>query len=243
MSCLPVVVMPDHVRGAHREAWLLAQELRTRVPAGWTVVGGQMAQFHAWRTGVTPTRTTTDLDAAISARSHPDHFRLISATLQALGLTPSHHPSGLEHRWSRPTEDGGRLQVDLLLPSNLGEPGPRSANNRPGVQSRGAQWATDMSQDWLLTIGDRQAAVPVPSLMGALVAKASALRNSGDNDPGRHLDDLALLAAIATRDDLLEPVTARQATRVLDALDRLPVETVEVERLRMVMGWAAGLGP
>ena len=64
---LPLVVMPQVVPPAQREAWLLAGSLYERVPDGWTIVGGQMVQFHGWRTATIPTRTTTDLDAGIAA--------------------------------------------------------------------------------------------------------------------------------------------------------------------------------
>ena len=98
---LPIVVMPSSVQLAQREAWLLAGALYQRVPDGWTIVGGQMVQFHGWRTGTVPTRTTTDLDAGIAARANPSAFRILSAALQDLGLQPVLHPTGIEHRWYR----------------------------------------------------------------------------------------------------------------------------------------------
>lgn len=232
---LPIVVMPSSVQLAQREAWLLAGALYQRVPDGWTIVGGQMVQFHGWRTGTVPTRTTTDLDAGIAARANPSAFRILSAALQDLGLQPVLHPTGVEHRWYRLLEGGGQVQVDLLLPSGLGDRGRPSANGRPGVQSRGVQWATDLSRRWLLEVEGQQLVVPVPSLLGAVVAKASALLNVSDRDPDRHLSDIVFLAGVATRTDLSEPLTARQAKRVVEALDRIGRPGTEAVRLRMAM--------
>lgn len=232
---LPVVAMPDAVPPGQREAWLLAGRLYERVSRGWTVVGGQMVQFHGWRTGTVPTRATTDLDAGVAARANPSAFRVLSGTIQELGLRPVLHPSGVEHRWFRELDDGGRVQIDLLLPSGLGERGQPSMNGRPGVQSRGVQWATDMSRLWWLEVGDHRVIVPVPSLLGAVVAKSSALLNASDHDPGRHLSDIGFLARVATRTDLTESLTPRQASRVLDALSRIRRPGAEVLRLRMAM--------
>lgn len=235
MTTVVSVVMPRDVPSAQREAWLLAGRLYERVPDGWTIVGGQMVQFHAWRTGRVPIRATTDLDAAIAARTNPSAFRIMSAAIQELGLEPVLHPSGIEHRRQRRLDDGGLVQVDLLLPAGIGDRGQPSVNGRPGVQSHGVQWATDMSQLWRLDFENEKMLVPVPSLLGAVVTKASALLNASDRDPGRHLSDIAFLADLATRAELLEPLTTRQASRVLEALVRIERPGPEVRRLKMAM--------
>ncbi|HWS34351.1 MAG TPA: hypothetical protein VN408_16620 [Actinoplanes sp.] len=232
---LPVVVMPPTVPPAQRAAWLLAGRLYGRVPEGWTIIGGQMVQFHGWRAGTVPTRATTDLDAGIAARADPNAFRILSAAVQELGLQPVLHPTGIEHRWHRQLENGGRVQVDLLLPSGLGERSQTSAHGRPGIQSHGVEWATDLSRLWHVDVEGHQMVVPVPSLLGAVVAKASALLNTSDSDPDRHLSDIVFLAQVATLADLSEPLTAQQATRVLEALDRIGRPGTEVARLRMAM--------
>lgn len=230
-----VVHMPRHVHSAQREAWLLAGKLHQQVPDGWTVIGGQMVQFHGWRRGTAPNRTTTDLDAGVAARANPQGFQTLSGVLQELGLKPVPHPSGIEHRWQKEAVGGGRVQVDLLLPSGLGDRVPPSINGRPGVQSRGVQWATEMSQPWQLEVDGQQLVVPVPSLLGAILAKASALRNSNDVDFGRHLSDISFLARVATPDDLVQPLTPRQVSRVLDAIDRIGSPDVTLKRLRMAL--------
>lgn len=51
----------------------------------------------------------------------------------------------------------------------------------------------------------------------------------------RHLSDIVFLAGVATRADLSEPLTARQAKRVVEALDRIGRPGTEVVRLRMAM--------
>lgn len=229
------VVMPAWVPAGQREAWLVAVRLQQVVPAGWTVVGGQMVQFHGWRAGKMPLRTTTDLDAGIAARSHPDAFRALSAAVQELGLEPVLHPSGVEHRWFRTLADGSRVQVDLLLPSGLGVRARPSVNARPGVQSRWVQWATDLSRMWGLDVGRDVLEVPVPSLLGAVVAKASALLNTSDHDPERHLSDLVFLAEVATREDLAEPLTVRQAQRVLEAIGQIRRPGASIARLSMAV--------
>ena len=231
----PPVRMPEWVPSAQREAWLLAGRLYQRVPGGWTIVGGQMVQFHGWRAGTVPTRATTDLDAGIAARANPSAFPSISGAVQELGLRPVLHPSGVEHRWYKKLDGGGEVRVDLLLPAGLGARGQPSANGRPGVQSHGVQWATDLSRLWILAVVDQHFTVPVPSLLGAVVAKASALLNVSDRDPARHLSDIAFLAGIATAEDLSENLTSAQAARVIDAVARVTSPGVALLRLRMAM--------
>lgn len=72
-----------------------------------------------------------------------------------------------------------------------------------------------------------------------MLAKASALLNSNDPDPDRHLSDIVVLAGIATRAELLEPLRPRQARRVLEATDRVEGRTIEIERLRVAMDRAS----
>lgn len=180
-------------------------------------------------------RTTVDLDTVIAARSHPHAFGTISEALQEMGFLPVAHISGIEHRWHRELATGGKVQVDILLPTNLGRRAPTSINGRPGVPSKGAQWASDMSRLWRLRTGAAEIVVPVPTLVGSVIAKSSALLNSNDRDPSRHLSDLAFLIELATFDDLRQPVSRPQAHRVIQALNRLGRESTAITRMRMAM--------
>ena len=111
----------------------------------------------------------------------------------------------------------------------------RSVNQRPGVQSRGVQWATGLSRSWSLDMGGEVFEVPVPSLLGAVVAKASALLNACDHDPERHLSDLVFLTEVATRTDVAEPLTVRQAERGLGAVGQIRLPGASIARLSMAV--------
>ncbi len=88
---------------------------------------------------------------------------------------------------------------------------------------------------WGLDVGRDVLEVPVPSLLGAVVAKASALLNTSDHDPERHLSDLVFLAEVATREDLAEPLTVRQAQRVLEAIGQIRRPGASIARLSMAV--------
>ncbi len=103
------------------------------------------------------------------------------------------------------------------------------------MESRGVQWATDLSRSWSLDMGGEVVEVPVPSLLGAVVAKASALLNASDHDPVRHLSDLVFLAEVATRADLAEPLSVRQAERVLGAVGQIGRTGASIPRLSMAV--------
>ncbi|MFT3877098.1 MAG: hypothetical protein QM708_11850 [Propioniciclava sp.] len=231
------VQIPASVPAVQREVWQLAGRLFAEVPNGWTIVGGQMVQFHGWRMGVVPGRVTTDLDAGIAARSHPDAFPVLTAALQDLGLRAVQHDSGIEHRWVRDseTQPGASIQIDVLLPSNLGQRARRSINGAPGVQSRGVQWATDLSEVHSVRVGQDVFEVPVPGLVGALVAKASALLNSSDVRPRRHLDDLSFLCGLARPSDFRVELAASQRARLEQALRRLSADAPGVAMVRLAL--------
>lgn len=232
-----IVEVPAGVSPVQREVWQLAGRLYARHTNGWTIVGGQMVQFHGWRTGTLPTRVTTDLDAGIAARSHPGVFPSLTGALQDLGFRAVQHDSGIEHRWVRPSElqSGATIQVDVVLPSNLGPRARRSANGAPGIQSHGVQWATELSEVHSVQVRSDVFEVPVPGLAGALLAKASALLNSSDVRPRRHVDDLLFLCGLARPSDFRVVLTAPQRARLGWALGRLPADAPGVAMIRLAL--------
>ena len=63
-----IVLVPADVPPVQQEVWRLAGRLFARHPSGWTIVGGQMMQFHGWRTGVPPMRAAVTSGLALAPR-------------------------------------------------------------------------------------------------------------------------------------------------------------------------------
>lgn len=218
-----VVVIPADLPPLQLEAWQTASELCKRFPHGWTIVGGQMVQFHGWRLERDPERSTDDLDAGIDARAHPTSFTELTGHLEQMGFRVGLNPHGKDHRWSRPSalQADEDVIVDVLLPTNLGPRARKSSVGGPGLESRGVQWAIDMTEIHEIWMNDKTCVVPVPHLVGSMLAKASALLNKLDRRKDRHLDDLGFLCQIATPKELRVELTPNQIRRLMSALSQL----------------------
>ena len=59
--------MPD----PQRLAWLALLELAKQMPAGWTLVGGQLVHLHCAERGGSPGRATNDIDIVVDVRALP----------------------------------------------------------------------------------------------------------------------------------------------------------------------------
>lgn len=237
------VKIPASATPVQVEAWRVAGDLSRLMPTGWVVVGGQMVQFHGWRTGNDPERTTTDLDVALAIRS--DRFALREATrhLQEAGFSPMQHDSGIEYRWTRASQmvEGAKVQVDILLPRNLGERYPRSITGADGFESAGVQWATEDACAYDIDVAGELFTIPVPDLVGAILAKSAAILHESTSHGRRHSRDLAFLCRIATRGDLARRVSGAQRDRIARALEACGDDVTR--DMRQVMGRLAGQAP
>lgn len=192
------VVLPVLVP-AHRELWNLLCELADRHPDDWVLVGGQMVLLHALQARRVPPRVSRDLDAIIDARVRPPVVAKFLATLSDLGFTSAGvSPDDVAHRFAR-----GDVHVDVLVPEGLGRRAPvRTVGTATTVEIAGGTQALSRGERLSIRHGDRQALVPRPSLLGAIVIKAAAVNN--DHHPQRHLTDLAFLCSLVS-----DPLTLR----------------------------------
>ena len=215
------------------EAWLVAGGLGRKHPDNWTVVGGQMVQYHAWARGRPPSRQTNDMDCGVAARADSKLFARLTESLQTMGFQPVLHEAAHEYSWRRPSQRlaSATVQVDLLLPTGLAADRHLSSTGSTGFASAGVQQATDRSERRQLRIEGIDLHVNVPSLLGAMVAKAAAVKTSGGR-PGRHMADLQLLCELAEPEDLSGPLRAKELAMVENALRDMVDDSCEV---RLVM--------
>ncbi|GAB6900737.1 hypothetical protein JCM9957A_38270 [Kineosporia succinea] len=157
-------------------------------PTEWCLIGGQMVAFRAAIVGVPAPRTSDDLDVLSNIYLHRDAVVRCARTVRSLGFEVEEmHTSG--HRFTK-----GRLVIDVLAPdhppkqSDLRTAGPRTTIEVPG----GTQ-ALQRTEFVSVEHNGREALVPIPSLLGALLLKADATRLPA---PERHLMDVAFLASL-----------------------------------------------
>ena len=161
--------------GHDNELWDTLIELGEIRPGDWTLIGGQMVFLHAAEHGVTPPRISTDLDVLVNARIVGRPISAFVADIVERGFDlDGISPDGIAHRYRR-----HHVTIDVLAPEGL---------------SDRTDLTTTPPGRTLQVPGGTQALVPRPSLLGAIVAKALAVRV--DDTPTAQRLDLAVLLSL-----------------------------------------------
>jgi hypothetical protein len=187
-----------------RALWRNALSLMNDLDGDWTLVGGLMVQLLAGRYGVPSTRSTVDIDILADSRRRPSSTELIGATLTKLGFEV------VEQTRLRDPETAFRFErtgtiVDLIAPEKSGRrKPPKTIGNFQTIEVPGGTQALARTEALLVRLDDAESMVRTPTLLGAILLKARAVR-SGHRDQDR--DDLVVLLAciedpIALREDL-----------------------------------------
>jgi hypothetical protein len=172
-----------------------------------------MVHAHAVRAGIEPTRYTSDVDVLISV--HARVSDIAAPLLRAGFVAQLPNASGPFHRFCRNHD-----VVDIMVAASAGQ--ARWA--RRGVLRAPDAAQTEQRRDtYTLRAGSTRtsARVRVPDSLGAVVVKAAAYRVDS-RDPGRHLEDIAVLLAAADRAAFEEvALTARDRYHLRPALAKL----------------------
>lgn len=221
---------------AQAASWFGLMDLYDKVPAGWTLVGGQLVHLHCAERGAAPERPTTDIDAVLDVRTSPAILLTVTAALRDLGYEPDTSGDGLQHRWRL-----GQAQIDVLLPDGIGEwaSGRTGVGGAPSLSTPGGSQALNRSEPVRVQVEGSEigytGTVLRPNLVGALVMKAAAHGGAPDAAPGRHRIDFVLLAGLISRRDFSqEELTAKDRRRL-----RLMVAACRADPYAMETGRAA----
>lgn len=213
-----IVVNAPYLVERQRRGWSTLFALYREMPSGWTVIGGQMAQLHAWERGVAPARTTEDIDAGLGYREVPEIGVTASRFLQDAGYRPVlTNPDGPQVRWRR--DD---TEIDLLIPVNAGR-SKHDVLGRRLLEGHGIQQALDRSEAITLRMVDGEEGMVLrPTLYSSLVTKCAALSNTSDSEWDRHVDDILFLAQMLDRKEVeVGQIRPRDRQHFLRAKNRL----------------------
>lgn len=195
------VTLPP-MTAAQTAGWSALLRLHPAVPAGWTLVGGQMVHLHCAERGAAPARPTDDLDTVLDLRADGHILRRFTQALVDLGFASAgSSPQGHQHRWRN-----GAAEIDVLIPRHVGE----RAASRTGVtggttlETPGAQQALDRTRDVEVEVDGVVGTVRRPDLLGALVAKAAAHTVVLDQGRARHRADFAVLTTLIAPSDRID---------------------------------------
>lgn len=189
------VIRLPHLGDAANELWHALLDLAEAVEAPWTLVGGQMVLLHALEHGERPPTLSQDGDVVGDVRSRPEILHAIVAALSAAGFeVDGMSPSGLAHRYVR-QGSAGPVKIDVLAPDGLGSRTDLTTTP-PGrtIEVPGGTQALSRTERVRVVHQQREASIPRPTLIAAIVGKAAACGLPGDNS--RHLRDAALLLAL-----------------------------------------------
>lgn len=208
----PTIALPPLAQPVN-QLWHVLLDLAATLRAPWTLVGGQMVLLHALEHAQVPPQISQDGDIVADVRAARDAIGQVVAALEAVGFTvDGMSPDGLAHRYTRPAKPRP-VKVDVLAPEGVGTRA-NLTTTKPGrtIEVPGGTQALDRTELVMVEHEGRSQAVPLPSLLAALVVKGAACGLPGD--PSRHLRDLALLCALvedpfAMRDELTKKDRSR----------------------------------
>jgi hypothetical protein len=185
--------------------WGTLLDLAEESPAPWVLIGAQMVALHALRAATEMQRVSRDGDVLVDVRQAPTGTQAVAEYLVANGFElESEFLQGLGHGHEFKKED---VSVDVLAPDNLGARA-NLTTLRPArtVSVPGGTQALRRSEHIAVRLGDREGAIPVPDLLGAILLKAEAI--SVDDVPDAQRGDLAVLLSIVTeREEMAEQLT------------------------------------
>ncbi len=236
MIVLPA--MPDE----QTASWLGVLDLYEVLPDGWTLIGGQLVHLHCAERGKFPERATNDADTVVDVRADPTILQTFTQALQDLGFRSAGiSAEGRQHRWKR-----DQASIEVVLPEGIGERAGlrKGATGSPTLSTQGGTQALQRSEVVTVTVEGREGFVRRPNLVGALVVKAAAHTNVGDQDPRRHRRDFLVLAGLIRAADFADEDLSkkdRQRLRgILTAIEKdhellleVPAGSESISRLRL----------
>lgn len=159
---------------------------------GWCLIGGLMVQVHAFGHGVAP-RPTRDIDLLGDARSRPSVTEQLAGAVTELGGEPE-TPPATDPKLGYRFEMGGLL-VEILGPEGLRTPA-KTLGGLETIEVRGGTQALRRAQSVSISVaGAEPIPIRVPSLLGAILLKARALRVAR-RKLDEHRYDLILLLSL-----------------------------------------------
>jgi hypothetical protein len=192
-----MIDIPDLGEG-FLEMWQELLLLAEQAPAPWTLIGAHMVAVHGWKAGRNPPRASRDADILVNARVVSRGTRKVSEILVSHGFSlDGVSPEGIGHRFVN-----GHLRFDILGPDGMGLrvnlqtlPGART------VEVPGGSQALKRSQMTEIRVRTVAGAIPVPSLLAAILVKARAI--AVDDQPRAQRTDVAFLLSLVDDPDPL----------------------------------------
>lgn len=209
----PIRIIPSS--DAEAQLWRTTAEVaRLFADWPWVLVGGLTVAILERERGVAPVRTTIDVDALIDVRAAAQATRQAAVRLEAAGFAAEQTADGLAYRFVR-----GDDIVDILAPDHLGtRTDIVTASPGKALEAVGGRQALERRRVVEVEAGGETFAVPVPTLLGAVIIKA---RVSASSKQPKHHRDLARLLALVNDVEAMRAEMSSKELKYLGARSEL----------------------
>lgn len=129
-----MILMPAMSR-EQEASWHGLLDLNERLPAHWTLIGGQLVHLQCAERDFTPRRPTPDIDTVLDVKANPQILLAFTGALLDLGFRSAGPTADdKEHRFLR-----GDATIDVLIPDNVGNrlPAHKGATGSMTIQTPG----------------------------------------------------------------------------------------------------------
>jgi hypothetical protein len=179
---------------------------QTFSPEDWCIVGGMMVLIASRAEGASSSRgeETRDADVVVDVCVQPRLLQGMASKLESFGYEQD--PPFRGDGFARCSFSDGIGQIDLLAPNDSQTELLAISDSSMTIAIPGGRRALELSETIELYFGEeeRDVAVRVPLLPGAIVVKAMAALDLRTKDQPRHLEDVAYLLGA-----LSDPSSAR----------------------------------
>ncbi len=217
------VVLPA-MTPAQEQAWYVLLDLALRYPDGWCLVGGQMVWLLAAEHGAEPLRTTDDVDLVVDIRSDPGGIKRLCQWLEGQGFgLDGINPEGIGHRYVRAAEPGpGKIIFDILAPDKVGSRADLSTTQGARtLEAPGTRKAIDNSRRVEVRVNNRNGVVLRPSLVAAIILKATTTTIPARTNTDRDFADSAFLLTLIS-----DPIAAAESLTKSDRARLRPIKAL-----------------
>lgn len=207
---------------AQEQGWNVLLDLSLRFPSGWCLVGGQMVWLLAAEHGAKPLRATDDVDLVVDIRSEPGGIRRLCQWLEGQGFgLEGINPEGIGHRYVRTADPGpGKIIFDVLAPDKVGSRADLSTTQGARtLEAPGTRKAIDSSQSVEVTLNNRNGIVLRPTLVAAIILKATTTTIPTRPDTDRDFTDSAFLLTLIS-----DPIAVSETLTKSGRADLQPIK-------------------
>jgi len=222
----PVDVRLPALLGGQAESWRALIEIAPKLGQHWLLIGGQMVFLHEIERQATDVRPTNDIDLVVDLRVQPTALEHTHSALTKAGFAqdlPS--PDGVAHRYRR-----GDATIDVLAPDHVGRRAKLALGGGRTIEAPGTTQAFTRVAIVRVHIDDTSALIRRPTLVGALIGKATAaieIVSLSTAERAKHVRDVDSLARLLGTDDRANAgLTAKEhavLTRVAEHPDISPL--------------------